>query len=132
MSAALYIVLEDGEPGFETQVGGKALAREEDSLNAIARSLKVMPLMEFFSFDTEEAIELMEFEGDPSKADIPETQWFDAADGLKTVQTLLSYITSHPDSVGNTQAVIEDLTEFEEVLEQAQENGLTWHLSVDY
>jgi hypothetical protein len=132
MSSAFYIVLEDDEPGFDTQVGGKALSREEEAINKIAWDLKVTPLMEFYSVDTEGAMDLMEYEGDPSKAEIPETQWFDPEEGLKTVQALLHYISDHPNVVQNPGPVIDDLKDFEGVLEQAIVYGLHWHLSVDY
>jgi len=132
MSAALYIVLEDNDPGFETAVNGKALSDEEDALNKIAWDLNVTPLLEFFSGDTEEEVERMEYEGDPPKAEIPETQWFEPAEGLKTVKALLGYISEHPKAVANPTSVVSELTEFEDVLVQAHEYGLLWHLSVDY
>ena len=103
-----------------------------DELNAIASDLNVTPLMQFYSTDTEEAIELMEFEGDPSDAAIPKTEWFEPSDGLKTIQALQRFIGEHPDLVSEATAIKSDLAEFESVLVQAQEHGLRWHLSVDY
>ena len=45
MAASMYIVVEGEDPGFDTYVNGRALARHEDSLEKLAISLGVRPLI---------------------------------------------------------------------------------------
>ena len=47
----MYIVVEGVDPGFDTFVNGRSLARHEDALEKLALSLGVRPLIEFFSAD---------------------------------------------------------------------------------
>ena len=117
MGAALYIVLEKQIEGFDPFVSGKALSREEEELDAIARDLGVTPLMDFYSASEEEAEEFGLEAG-------PET-WFTAEQGLATVNALLAHIK-------DKDAVAADLQEFARVLEETREHQVRWHLAVDY
>ena len=117
MSAALYIVLERQIEGFDPFVNGKALSREEEELDAIARNLGVTPLMGFYSASEEEAEEFGLETG-------PET-WFTAEQGLATVNALLAHVEGK-------DAVSADLQEFARVLEEARKQQVRWHLGVDY
>ena len=51
MAASLYIVVEGEDPGFDIFVNGRALARNEDALERLAETLRVTPLLHFFSAD---------------------------------------------------------------------------------
>jgi hypothetical protein len=133
MSAALYIVLENDEPGFDTQVDGKALSSAETQLDEIAKKLSVTPLMQFYSMEPDEAAEMMEESGgDSSEVNFPEIQWFGAEDGLITVRALRRYLAENADLVANVSSINADLLGFESVLKSAQEHNLKWHLAVDY
>lgn len=131
---SLYIVLEQEVPGLDaTSVNGKALSESEERLDEIARSLHVTPLMEFHSIDPEEEADMIEScGGDLSTVTLPPLQWFEARDGLLTVQALRDYLTQNPDALPNTSAVEEDLAACERVLEAAQEKRLGWRLAVDF
>ena len=133
MSAALYIVLEREGVGSDASVNGKALSKAETALDQIARQLSVTPLMEFFSLDPEEAAEVVEEHGgDPDTMEFEEEQWHEASSGLASVRALRDYVAKQPSSGPNAGGVIADLADFERVLQSAQEQGLRWHLSVDY
>lgn len=133
MSAALYIVLEDDDPGFDAFVNGKALSGECDSLDSLASGIGVKPLMAFFSQNVEELEGFLEVELEASsELEIPQEQWFDATDGLKTVIAIMKQLESNPDGVRNAVSVTRDLVEFESVLGKAAANGVRWHLAVDY
>ena len=56
----MYIVVEGEDPGFDTFVNGRALARHEDSLEKLAMSLGVRPLIDFFSADENSMLLLIE------------------------------------------------------------------------
>jgi hypothetical protein len=133
MSAALYIVLADADPGFDTQVDGKALSHAETELQALAQRLAVAPLMEFFSMDPADMLaEAEEFDAGVTADEVPAEQWFSAESGLKTVQTLLEYLRANPGEIAAGPAVANDLARFQEILEQARERSIRWHLAVDY
>ena len=124
---ALYIVLENKDPGFDPFVNGKALGRSEEQLAELATRLGVRPLMEFFSANPEEAREFARSQG-LGEVKIPEEQWFSPDEGLQTVCALLREVVNMAD----LEAVKADLLEFESVLGQAQKKGIKWHLAVDF
>jgi len=124
---ALYIVLESKVAGFDPFVNGKAIARSEKQLAEIAERCGVHPLMDFFSTNPDEAAEFLNGEG-LADLEIPAEQWFSPQEGTRTVQALLREIENVPE----TADIKTDLLEFENVLRQAQEKGIRWHLAVDY
>jgi hypothetical protein len=135
VGAALYIVIDSADPGFNAFVNGKALSRAEGDLAKLANSLKVTRLMDFFSMSKEqfeaEAEQFNTLAGLENRT-TPEEQWFTAEDGLHSVRALYDHVEANPDSVPNGEAVRRELLEFIDVLEAAHERGLRWHLGVDY
>ena len=138
MSAALFIVLKKDIPGFDPFVNGKALSAAEKKLDALAKKLGVTPLMDFFSADPQEVLDFLEDEaratGQASSppAGLTVEQWFDPADGLRTVRALRAHLGANPNAVRNAPDVIGDLDEFERVLGRAAAKKVRWHLAVDY
>jgi hypothetical protein len=122
----IYIRLERKIEGFDEMVDGKAASRAETQLEKISKKLGVVPLMEFFSASPEE---MAEFEVE--LPDAPPAKFFDANEGLRTVQTLRAYLEKNPGEISDSARVLEDLRDFERVLSKAVENGIGWHLSVD-
>lgn len=123
MGSALYIVLEKDIAGLDTMIDGKALSRVEEKLAMEAQRLGVRPLMEFFSADPGE---LAEFLGED--AEIPDGQWFSAEDGLKTIRALINIMDTSPE-LSDAKS---DMLEMENVLKEAEKQGIKWHLAVDY
>ncbi len=103
MAASLYIVVEGEDPGFDIFVNGRALARNEDALERLAETLRVTPLLHFFSADENSMCILLEQgSGDPEWAHhLPQPQWFDPAAGLATVRALIGFLASTPVSFGS-------------------------------
>ncbi len=133
MSAALYIILERSEPGFDTYVDGKALSRAEGDLQALARRLGVTPLMDFFSMAPEEMLaEAEEFNTGLTEETVPEEQWFAATEGLKTVRALLAHLDANQTAIPSASSIANELAGFQHVLEEAENRGIRWHLAVDY
>ncbi len=124
---ALYIVLENKIPGFDPFVNGKALGRSEEQLAEMAERCGVHPLMDFFSTNPDEASGFLKSEG-LADMELPPEQWFSPLEGIRTVQALLREIENVPE-IADVKA---DLLEFENVLRQAQEKGIRWHLAVDF
>ncbi|HVC45783.1 MAG TPA: hypothetical protein VND90_00925 [Terracidiphilus sp.] len=135
MSASLYIVVEGEDPGFDIFVNGHALARNEEALERLTRSLDVCPLLEFFSADENSmALLLEQGAGDPEWVrNLPQPQWFDADSGLKTVLALLEFVRETPAAFGSeTFAIQRELLEYERVLRKTKERGLRWHLAASW
>jgi hypothetical protein len=135
MAASLYIVVEGEDPGFDIFVNGHALARNEDALERLAASLQVTPLLQFFSADENSMCLLLEQgAGDPEWANhLPQPQWFEPADGLTTVRTLIEFLSSTPVSFGSeTLPVVSELREYERVLQKAAKYKVRWHLAVSW
>jgi hypothetical protein len=135
MGAALYVVLNTKDPGFDTFMNGKALSCNEDNLAALARKLGVTPLMEFFSAD---ASELADFamEAGMEEQDLPavsaQASWFDPDEGLRTARALISELQGNPVALQQLDLVIADLKDSLRILEEAKRRGLRWHLAVDF
>ena len=135
MAASLYIVVEGEDPGFDIFVNGHALARNEDALERVAESLLVPPLLQFFSADENSMCLLLEQgAGDPEWArQLPEPQWFDPAEGLITVRALIRFMIESPVSFGSeTQPILNELREYERVLEKTRTHNLRWHVAVSW
>ena len=123
MGAALYIVAKDKPEEMDLFVNGKALSKGSARLSSAAKKLGVRELMGFFSQNPKEAAEFVE-----DASSLPPEQWFDPVDGLATVRALISHFAP---SKADT-AVVDDLREFEVVLQRLQAAGLRWHLAVDF
>lgn len=135
MAASMYIVVEGEDPGFDTFVNGRSLARHEDALEKLALSLGVRPLIEFFSADENSmALLIEEGAGDQELLrKLPPPQWYAPADGLKTVQALLQALRDDPQQLGTEgKQVLSELKEYAEVLEKARDREMRWHLAVSW
>ena len=135
MCACLYIVVEGEDPGFDIFVNGQALARNEDSLERLAERLRVRPLLDFFSADSNSmALLLEQGAGDPEwLGHQPEPQWFAPGDGYASVVALLEFLTANPVALGTeTELVVRELREYETVLRKTFTRGLRWHLAVSW
>ncbi|HEY0263711.1 MAG TPA: hypothetical protein VGC07_04240 [Granulicella sp.] len=135
MAASMYIVVEGEDPGYDIFVNGRALARNEDSLERLALRLGVRPLIEFFSAD-ENSMSLLieEGAGNPELIKrLPPPQWYDPADGLATVESLLEMLQDEPQQLGTEgPLVVAELSEYQRVLRRTVRAGLRWHLAVSW
>lgn len=135
MAASLYIVVEGEDPGFDIFVNGHALARNEDALEHLAESLHVSPLLRFFSADENSVALLLEHGGgNPEWTNLlPQPQWFKAEEGLVSIRALISFLASTPVSFGSeTLPVLQELREYERVLQKAEQRRVRWHLAVSW
>jgi len=127
MGGAYYISLESGIPGCDpASIDGKALNRAADALENAARTLKVRPLMDFFSAGAEELESLLGDDAGPP-SDLLPRQYHSAEDGLKTVRALIGHCERDP----KLKAALEDLRGFERILAAAATNKVKWHLGID-
>lgn len=135
MAASMYIVVEGEDPGYNTFVNGRALARHEDAIERLALRLGVRPLIEFFSAD-ENSMALLIEEGAGDQELIrrlPPPQWYAAGDGLATVTALAAALEGEPQLFGSEgHRVLRELREYAEVLSKTASHGLRWHLAVSW
>jgi hypothetical protein len=133
MGAALHVSLDRDVPGVDAaSVGGKALARTLERLDAMAEARGLTPLAAFISVSPEEAADVLGFEeGDAELADVPESQWRAPAEGLSTVRGLLGALREAPDALPRSAQVVVDLEACERVLTAAAAAGARFRLSVD-
>lgn len=131
----MYIVVEGEDPGFDTFVNGRLLARHEDALERLAVSLGVRPLIDFFSAD-ENSMSLLieEGAGDAELVKrLPPPQWYFGTEGLDTIVALLGALEEEPQKLGSEGTlVVEELQEYARVLGKTEDRGLRWHLAVSW
>ena len=135
MAASLYIVVEGEDPGYDTFVNGRALARNEDALERLAVNLGARPLIEFFSAD-ENSMSLLIEEGagrEQMGRKLLPPQWYFGSEGLETVEVLLGALREEPHLLGTEgPEVLEELEDYERVLRKTAERGLRWHLAFSW
>lgn len=140
MSLAMYIVLDDPEPGFDTFVDGKALASAADELNALCEEEGLVTLDTFVGQSesemgafAQEDRDINEDDGDPWDQDSSdaETDWWDAAEGVAWLHAVMELVEENPDALEDADGVLADMGDFLHVLEKAQAARLRWHFAWD-
>jgi hypothetical protein len=135
MAASMYIVVEGEDPGYNIYVNGRTLARYESAVESLAISLGVKPLLEFFSADQNSmALLIEEGGGNPGLLQqLPPPQWYQPAEGLRTVEALIGALDDDPHQLGTEgPEVLTELREYAMVLQKTTERGLRWHLAVSW
>ena len=131
-----YFISVDADPDLSAQMDGKALAENADNLEELAKDRGVMSLEDFMGMGGEEEVEeYYEEDDDDEEAPPPEPPdqtWFDPAEGLETVASLIEGVRDNPDDYKDPESLLEDLENLQEILEKALDLGARWHLSVDY
>ncbi|GGJ28986.1 hypothetical protein [Deinococcus roseus] len=134
MSLALFIVPE--KPlSIDPFVNGKAMAHVMDELDRLSEAAQVPVLLTFL--DVSEMLEEFsdedpeEFEEAPEN---PDAVWFDPAQGLQTVQSLVNTLQNQPEldfEEFRRQDVLDDLQELQKVLEVCLKENVRFHLALD-
>lgn len=129
----LTIVLQRQIAGLDPDVNSHAIAESEPILERLARRLNVVPLMEFYSQDPVEAVELMlGHPVDTNQFELPERTWYSSLQGLETIQTLRDHLQLHPAGIPDPMGVLAELTQWRDVLTRAAQENVPWHLGVEY
>lgn len=114
----------------KSKATGKALAREADRLDLAARTCRVAPLTDMLSESQTALIEQMKAEGfDPSKMRLPPEQWFGAAQGLTTVQSLIAHVTANLNNFKQPNPILRDLKAAEALLQIARNADVKFHFT---
>lgn len=143
MPAAYFIVVEKPLPGLDASaaINGVALAEQESVLNGLARKAGVTPLMNFISMGEDHYAAFVDEEeedetggvGQPANEGeaLVREQWFNAVDGIKTVEALMAQIVQKPGELDKHEQVLEELRTMRVVLEAADASDTRWHLLID-
>jgi hypothetical protein len=62
---------------------------------------------------------------------VPPEEWFEASEGLLTVQRLLAFLQSTQQRIEKVEDVVGDLEVIEQILKAAEKHDVRFHLSVD-
>ncbi|HEV7299278.1 MAG TPA: hypothetical protein VGN72_07930 [Tepidisphaeraceae bacterium] len=134
MALAIIVTLEKDLPeataAYAKTKTGKALARESDRIDSAARRRSVAPITSLLSESTEKLAAQMTADGfDVSKMRLPAERWYDAAEGLKAVRTLIEYVTANLNDFKQPNTILRDLKAAETYLAAAEQAGVRFHLS---
>lgn len=129
MGSAYFIATEREISGYDAaEIEGKMLSMADMQLEKSGFYAKsgVKGLHHFCGDDISDLFDEEDLEG----IETGET-WFDASEGLATVEALLNYLKSTPDVVRHQGIVIDDLQTFQSALKRCEEEGVKWYLSID-
>jgi hypothetical protein len=133
MAQAIVVTLEKELPeaaAYAKAGSGKALARELDRLDFAARKCKVTALSSLLSESQAALIAQMREEGfDPSKMRLPAEQWYDAAEGLKTVRGLAEHVNAHLNDFKQPNPILRDLKAAETLLAAVEAPNGRFHFT---
>ena len=132
MGVAYYPAFECETPGFDpsTEIGGKPLAREMEDLGEICARLQVSDLMSFYSESLKESFDLIGEEVPEGMKEEP-IKWTEPAEGLRTLDALIAYLTGHPAELQNSPRILEDLQSLRAILDKASELKTRFRLRLD-
>jgi hypothetical protein len=129
MSVAYYIVLDNGDEKAAAAADGKAFARNLDSLEAIAASLDLPAIDSFVGFCDEDIDAI--FEDDAEIPEELEDAWFPAEAGITLFEKLSAHIKDHPAEVKNAEGVLQDISDYLEILRKARDANAQWRFGID-
>lgn len=133
MGLGWYVILERELPEAPiAKEGGKALIHHQHELDELARRLELTPLSSLMSVRPAAIAAYLEQQGlDPEQVPIPDEEWHEAGEGLKTVRGLLEHVRRAPEAVPNSFRVIQDLEGIEKALVVAEREKVLFHLASD-
>jgi hypothetical protein len=134
MALAFVVTLEkelpDAQKAYAKAGNGKALGREAERLDTASRRAGV-PAITLLLSESRAALEaqLREEGFDPSKMRLPPEQWFDPAEGLKTVRGLIADVTANLNKFKQPNPILRDLKAAESLLAAAQAANVKFHFT---
>jgi hypothetical protein len=121
--------LEQEIAGVEPGGGGKALLYYHRQIDELAERLDLIPPSRFFSRSPGDIAEYLRNQGfERSLDELPEEEWFDPADALRSVRGLLEALRSTPAAAPEPARIVADLEQIEQALVLAEARGIRFHL----
>lgn len=129
MGYALFVMLNHHIPGTEGwDMDGKALARNIEKLDDVAKQLKLTSLGEMISVSEEYLGMLL----DEEIENCVQEQWFNPAEGLATVDSLTNFVQKNSESFDQGPQLLEDLSKLKQYLSSAKQHNTLFHLTPDF
>lgn len=133
MPLAFIITLENDLPELAAYLKikpGKAIARESQKLDFLAKRKGVEPLTGMLSESSAKLIEQLKEQGlDPTRIRVPPEQWFPASQGLATIRALHQWVLELPNDVKFPGALRKDFKAAETLLLAAELAGTKFHFT---
>ena len=133
MALAFIVTLEREIPELTVYTKGKtgkALARESNKLDSVARRKSVEPMSGLLSESQAALRAQLEADGfDPTKMRLPPERWFEAVQGIKTAQALAEYVGANLNDFKQPNPILRDLKAAEILLTAAAAAGVQFHFS---
>ena len=131
MGVAFYLAFDDEE--FEADdIDGKSVAKAMDELTALANEVGVADLESFMGKAMDEFADMLGEEIEMEDGVDGGAKWFLPADGIATIDALVSALQQDPQRIKNSRRVLEDLADYKNALLAAQQAGVQWHLALDF
>jgi hypothetical protein len=109
---------------------GKAMARELEKLDFLARSNKVPQPSTLLSEPQAALIAQLTADGfDVSKMRLPPERWLPASEGLQLLAALIAHLEAKPNDAKQPSAVLRDLRAAEATLKAADAAGVAFHFT---
>ena len=133
MALAIILTLERDVPAAPrppANATGKAVAREADKLDFLARSADVAQPSSMLSEPRAALVAQLVADGfDPAKMRLPPERFFPASDGLRTLAALIAHVSAKPNDVKQPVAILRELRAFEATLTAAAAAGVAFHFT---
>ena len=133
MALAFVVTLEREIPELAVYAKGKtgkALARESNKLDSVARRKSVEPMSGMLSESQAALRAQLEADGfDPTKMRLPPERWFDAAQGIMTALALAEYVGANLNDFKQPNPILRDLKAAEALLTAADAAGVRFHFT---
>jgi hypothetical protein len=122
--------LSDAFAAYAKASSGKALGRESDRLDSVARRRGVTPPTSLLS-ESHAALsaQMIEQGFDPTKMRLPPELWFPATEGLATVRSLEEFVAANPNDFKQPNPIRRDLKAAEALLAAAEAAGIKFHFT---
>ncbi len=130
MSHGWRVVLQQETAGVEVSAeAGRSLLYYHRQIDELAEQLELAALSRFFSRSPADVAEYLRSQGFERNVDeLPEEEWFDPADGLRTIRGLLEHLRVTPSAAPQSDKIIADLEEIERTLIVAEAGAVPFHL----
>ncbi len=132
MSVAYYVVLDVEEPRFDPWVNGKAVAHAVEELDALCQQSGLQTLDSFLGQAMEDIADMLDEDIELPDGDDGLAKWFEPAEGIALIESIVSVIQQNPTSLSSSAEVLEDLAEYQTVLEKARGIKARWHFALDF
>lgn len=105
---------------FESSV----LASAGEYLDSISERLDIKSIFEYFSYHEQNDL-------CPPGYEETEIPWFDPQEGIDWLATIIEHVQKNYLPIEDSERLVQDLTECQNILHEAKSSGARWHFAMD-